>query len=87
MCVHQQNGTWNDEAQMLLGAGTCFIAPGRQAWGWTAALSIRPAAAVAAGVWRLKLGGALGGSTAPPPGTLEPIKLVNSVDTEALEGR
>lgn len=33
VCVHQQGGTWNDEAQMLLGAGTCLIAPGRQAWG------------------------------------------------------
>lgn len=33
----------------LSGVGTCFIAPGRQAWtGGTTALSTRPAAPVAA---------------------------------------
>lgn len=64
--------------------GTCFIAPG-QAWvdrfvapsGGPAALSTRSAAPVEA--W-----GAVGAHCAS---TTQPIKLVNSVGTEALEGR
>lgn len=73
---------------MLLGAGTCFIAPGRQAWGLDSSAvnkvcCCRSCGSLAIEAW----GSSPGGSTAPPPGTLEPIKLVNSVGTEALEGR